>query len=44
MGRNIDRGLEDREERQRQDDSRRSSERENVIEKTRKELYKNLDK
>ena len=44
MGRNIDRGLEDREERQRQDDSIRSSERENVIEKTRKELYKNLDK
>lgn len=44
MGRNIDRGLEDREEKQRQDDSRRSSEREQVVEKTRKELYKNLEK
>ena len=42
MGRNLDRGLEDREERQRQDDSRKSWERENVVERTRKELYKNL--
>ena len=44
MGRNLDRGLEDREERQRQDDSKRDSGRDGVIEKTRKELYKNLDK
>ena len=44
MGRNLDRGLEDREERQRQEDDRRDSGRERVIEKTRKELYKNLDK
>ena len=44
MGRNIDKGLEDREERQRQEDTKRNSERDNVIEKTRKELYKNLEK
>lgn len=43
MGRNIDRGLEDREEKQRQDDSERGSEREKIIERTRKELYKNLE-
>ncbi len=44
MGRNIDRGLEDREERQRQEDDRRDSGREKVVEKTRKELYKNFEK
>lgn len=44
MGRNIDRGLEDREERQRQEDAKRNSERDYVIEKTRKELYKNFEK
>ena len=44
MGRNIDRGLEDREERQQQDNSRSSSEREQVVERTRKELYENLEK
>ena len=44
MGRNLDRGLEDREERQRQEEAKRASERNKVVEKTRKELYKNLDK
>lgn len=44
MGRNLDRGLEDREEKQRNEDPRRSSDTDRVIEKTRKELYENLDK
>jgi len=44
MGRNIDRGLEDHEERQRQEYDKRDTDRDKVIEKTRKELYKNLDK
>lgn len=43
MGRNLDRGLEDCEEKQCQEGSRRDSSREKVIEKTRKELYKNLN-
>ena len=42
MGRNLDRGFDDREERQRSDDSRRDSNTERVIERTRNELYNNL--
>ena len=44
MGRNLDRGLDGREERQRGNDSRSNSGRDRVIEKTRRELHENLDK
>jgi hypothetical protein len=43
MGRNLDRGLEDWEEKQRSDDSKSTSEREKVVEQTRKDLYRNLN-
>ena len=42
MGRNLDRGLEDRNEKDRYNDSKRVSSADNVREKTRKELYDNL--
>lgn len=42
MGRNLDRGLEDRNEKDRRDDSKRNSSADKVKEKTRKELYENL--
>ena len=42
MGRNIDRGFEAREERQRGNDSRRSSAVDRVRERTRRDLYWNL--
>lgn len=44
MGRNFDRGFEGREERQRGDDSRKQSGSDSVREKTRKDLYENLDR
>ena len=44
MGRNLDRGFDGRDERQRGDDSRRKSGSDKVIEKTREELRKNLDR
>ena len=42
MGRNIDRGLEGRNEKDRYNDSKRVSSADKVREKTRKELYDNL--
>ncbi len=44
MGRNIDRGLEGREERQRGNDSNRKSGSSKVIEDTKKKLLKNFGK
>lgn len=44
MGRNIDRGLEGREERQRGYDSNRKSGSSKVIEDTKKKLLKNFGK
>ncbi len=42
MGRNIDRGLEDRNEKDRYNDSKKVSSADKVIGSTRKELYDNL--
>lgn len=42
MGRNLDRGLEDRNEKDRYNDFKRNSSADKVREKTRKELYDNL--
>jgi len=42
MGRDLDRGLEDRNERDRFNDSRKNSGADKVKERTRKELYDNL--
>ena len=42
MGRNLDRGLEDRNEKDRYNDSRKNSSSDKVIDRTRKELYDNL--
>ncbi len=42
MGRNLDRGLEDRNEKDRYNNSRKDSGSDKVIERTRNELYDNL--
>ena len=42
MGRNLDRGLEDPNEKDRYNDSKKDSGSDKVIERTRKELYDNL--
>lgn len=42
MGRNLDRGLEDHNEKDKYNDSKRVSSADNVREITRKELYNNL--
>jgi hypothetical protein len=44
MGRNLDRGFEDREERQRGDDSRKRSEADKVTNRTKKDLYDNFNR
>lgn len=43
MGRNLDRGLEDREERQKSEDSRKNTDTDKIIERTRKELYESFE-
>lgn len=44
MGKNLDRGFEDREEKQRKEESKKHPKTDNVIEKTKKELYGNNSK